>query len=209
MHHHQHDEREAFARTFLLHGPEAPTILPGWDATELLEHLLLREGAPHLRVGSRLPGPLGARAQRALDALRASSWQDRVARFRKGPGRLSPIGRIDALSGQGELLIHHEDLRRAQPGWEPRRLPAEAEADAWRAVGLMAPLAMRVRAEVTVVSPQGGRRLRSRHAVGSLRVHGDPLELLLWVSGRDEVARVRVHGDQAALRALDQGRRGL
>ncbi|ASK64544.1 TIGR03085 family protein [Brachybacterium avium] len=209
MHERRHDEREAFARTFLTHGPEAPTILPGWDAAELLEHLLLREGAPHLRVGSHLPGALGARAQRALDALRASSWQERVERFRQGPGRLSPIGRIDALSGQGELLIHHEDLRRAQLGWEPRQLPAEAAADAWRAVGLMAPLAMRVRAEVTLVSPLGGRQLRSRRAVGSLRVHGDPLELLLWVSGRDEVARVRVHGDQVALQALREGRRGL
>ncbi|MDN5821006.1 MAG: TIGR03085 family metal-binding protein [Brachybacterium sp.] len=209
MHSERHDEREALARTFLTHGPEAATILPGWDAAELLEHLLLREGAPQLKLGTRLPGPLGARAQRTLDALRESPWQDRVARFRQGPGRFSPIGRIDALSGQGELLIHHEDLRRAQPGWEPRLLAAEAAADAWRAVGLMAPLAMRVRAEVTLVSPLGGRQLRSRRAVGSLRVHGDPLELLLWVSGRGDVARVRVHGDQAALQALQEGRRGL
>lgn len=205
----RHDERADVARTFLVLGPEAPTILPGWDATDLLEHLLLREGAPHLQLGLHLPGPPGARARRAVEALRASSWEDRVERFRRGPGRLSPIGRLDALGGQGELLIHHEDLRRAQPGWEPRRLPAAAAADAWRAVGLMAPLAMRVRADVTLVSPLGGRQLRSRRAAGSLRVHGEPLELLLWLSGRDGVARVRVHGDEPALRALREGRRGL
>ncbi|ATG52016.1 TIGR03085 family protein [Brachybacterium vulturis] len=205
----QHDEREAFARTFLILGPAAPTILPGWDAAELLEHLLGRERAPHLVVGARLPGPLGRRAAAARAAERQQPWERRVGAFRDGPGRLSPVGRIDALSGQGELLIHHEDLRRAQPGWTPRRLPAETAADAWRAVGLMAPLAMSVRAEVTLVSPLGGRRLRSRRAVGSLRVHGDPLELLLWVSGRDEVAGVRIHGDQAALQALQEGRRGL
>lgn len=73
----------------------------------------------------------------------------------------------------------------------------------------MAPLAMRIRAEVTLVSPLGGRRLGSRRAQGSLRVHGEPLELLLWVTGRDEASRVQVHGEPAALRALQDGRRGL
>ena len=130
-------------------------------------------------------------------------------RFRRGPGPLSPVGRLDALSGQAELLIHHEDLRRAQDGWEPRRSEPERDRAAWRATGLMAPLAMRIRAEVTLVSPLGGRRLGSRRAQGSLRVHGEPLELLLWVTGRDEVARVRIHGDEAARRALAEGRRGL
>lgn len=205
----QHDERESFARTFLTHGPQAPTILPGWDAEDLLEHLVGRESSPHLVLGVKLPGPLGRRASAAREAWREQSWERRVETFRQGPGRFSPAGRIDALSGQGELLIHHEDLRRAQLGWEPRRLTAETAAQAWRAVGLMAPLAVSLRAEVTLVSPQGGRRLRSRRAVGSLRVHGDPLELLLWVSGRDEVARVRIHGDDAALQALREGRRGL
>ena len=36
-----------------------------------------------------------------------------------------------------------------------------------------------------------------------------PLELLLWVTGRDEVARVRIHGDPGGRRALAAGRRGL
>jgi len=202
-------EREQFAETFLELGPEAPTILPGWDAAALLEHLHVRERAPQLMVADRLPGPLRSRARTALSRYRELPWSDRVARFRTPPGPLSPVGRLDALSGQAELLIHHEDLRRAQDGWEPRRLAPDAAADAWRAIGLMAPLAMKVRADVTLVSPLGGRQLRARRAAGSLRVHGEPLDLLLWVSGRDEVARVRIHGDEPALRALREGRRGL
>lgn len=202
-------EREQFAATFLALGPSAPTILPGWDAAALLEHLHLRERAPQLMLAQRLPDPLGRRARSALAQYRETPWEQRVASFRVAPGPLSPIGRLDALSGQGELLIHHEDLRRAQDGWEPRRAPAVNEEGAWRSVGLMAPLAMSVRADVTLVSPLGGRNLRSRRSVGSLRVHGEPLELLLWVSGRDQVARVQVHGEPAALRALQDGRRGL
>ncbi|MGP9744747.1 TIGR03085 family metal-binding protein [Brachybacterium sp. AOP29-B2-41] len=202
-------EREDFAASFLALGPVAPTILPGWDAAALLEHLHLRERAPHLMLAHRLPDRWAGRARSALERYRRTPWEERVAAFHAGPGPLSPIGRIDALSGQAELLIHHEDLRRAQDGWEPRRISAARAEDAWRAVGLMAPLAMSMQADVTLVSPLGGRRLRARRSAGSLRVHGEPLELLLWVSGRDEVARVQVHGEPAALRALQDGRRGL
>src|SRR5699024_7695576 len=111
-----------------------PTILPGWDAEDLLEHLRERESSPHLAVGAALPGPLGRRATAAREAWRDRPWPARVESFRAGPGRLSPVGALDRLSGQGELLIHHEDLRRARPGWEPRQLPAETVAEAWRAV---------------------------------------------------------------------------
>lgn len=203
------DEREALAASFAALGPEAPTILPGWEAEDLLEHLVLRESAPHLIVGPRLPGPLGRSAREAREHRRDRPWKKRVEAFRRGPGPLSFAGRMDRLSGQAELLIHHEDLRRAQPDWEPRRADPDRDRDAWRAVGLMAPLALRVRADITLVSTLGGRRLRSRGAEGSLRVHGAPLELLLWVTGRDEIARVRIHGDSGGRRALAEGRRGL
>lgn len=202
-------EREEFAETFLALGEHAPTVLPGWDAADLLEHLLLREGAPQLILGRRLPGRLGAAARQRIEDLRALPWRARVERFRTGPGRFSVAGRADALTGQAELLIHHEDLRRALEGHEVRVLDRERTEAAWRAVGLMAPVAMHVAADVTLVSPLGGRRYRSRSSRGSLRVHGDPLELLLWVTGRDEIARVRLHGDEGARRALAEGRRGL
>lgn len=204
-----HDERAELADSFLALGPRARTILPGWDAADLLDHLLVREGHPHLVVGSSLPGPIGRRAVRAREALRDLPWGQQIEALRAGPGRLSPAGAADRLSGQGELLIHHEDLRRAQDGWEPRRLDPAASADAWTSLGLMAPLVMRLRADVTLVSPLGGRRVRSRRAEGSLRVHGEPLELLLWASGRERVARVRVHGDAGGMRALQEGRRGV
>lgn len=202
-------ERLALADSFLALGPEAPTILPGWDAPDLLEHLLVRERSPHLTVGSRLPGPLGARAESALERLRDTGWEELVERLREGPGRLSPIGRLDRFIGEGELLIHHEDLRRAQEDWEPRRLTPATDAQAWRALALTSRVSLKVPTDITFVSPLGGLRRTSRGADGSLRVHGDALELLLWASGRDDVARVQVHGDEHALQALRTGRRGL
>lgn len=202
-------ERDAFAATLRELGSGAPTILPGWDAPELLEHLLLRERYPHLLLGSMLPGVLGRPAAAARRAVRETPWDQLVETFRAGPGSLSPVGALDRATGEGELLIHHEDLRRAQDGWEPRRLTPEQDAQAWRALTLMSPLILRVPTDVTLVSPRGGLRRRTRSSAGSLRVHGDSLELLLWASGRDEVARVQIHGDDHALHALREGRRGV
>ena len=65
-------ERESLTRTFLDLGPQAPTILPGWDAEDLLEHLLLREGAPHLIAGRKLPGPWRSPAGWMRSAVRES-----------------------------------------------------------------------------------------------------------------------------------------
>lgn len=202
-------EREQFAATFLALGPQAPTILPGWDASDLLEHLLLREKYPHLMLGPKLPGALGRRAESARRALQETPWEQLVEIVREGPSRLSPIRAMDTVTGQGELLIHHEDLRRAQDDWEPRDLSPAEGAQAWRALSLLSRLTLRVRAEITLISPLGGLQRRARGALGSLRVHGEPLELLLWASGRDEVARVQIHGDDSALRALREGRRGM
>lgn len=202
-------ERAAFAATLRELGPSAPTILPGWDAEELLAHLLDRERYPQLVLAARLPGPLGRRAAAAHEALAARSWSERVEDLRRGPGAFSPVGALDRLSGMGELLIHHEDLRRAQPGWRPRSLPTTEQARAWRALGLFARVAVRVQADIILISPQGGLRLPSRRSRGSLRVHGEVLELLLWASGRDEVAQVRISGDAAARQALQEGSRGL
>lgn len=202
-------ERAEFAASFLELGPGAPTILPGWDAPDLLEHLLLRESHPHLMVGPSLPGPVGRRAARAREDLRSTPWEVLVEQFRAGPGPLSPAGTMDSLSGDGELLIHHEDLRRAQAGWEPRGLSAAQDTAAWKSLTLMSRVLLRVPADVTLVSPRGGMQRRARRSAGSVRVHGEPLELLLWVAGRDEVARVRVHGDEAGRQALRNGRRGI
>lgn len=203
------DEREALAASFLALGPAAPTILPGWDARELMVHLLLRERHSALVPALRMPGPYGARARAVEGELRGADWETLVERLQEGPGRLSPLGAIDRLSGLAEQLIHHEDLRRAQDGWEPRGPGAVSQEDAWRAVRLMAPLTLRVPVRVLLVSPLGGARVGSRTAEASVRVHGEPVDLLLWATGRERVARVRVHGDDAGRRALAAGGRGL
>ena len=205
-----HLERERLADDLQSFGPDAPTILDGWDAADLLEHLLLRERRPDLLVGTHAPLPPVARwAEGERAKLRDLDWRAQVERFREGSPVLSTVRRVDELVNTAEYAVHHEDLLRARPGWSPRALGAEADRELWSVVRRSARILVRAEVDVTLVSPLGGVRVPSRGAAGSVRVHGDPMELLLWAFGRDRVARVDVQGPAEAVRALNRGSRGF
>jgi uncharacterized protein (TIGR03085 family) len=104
---------------------------------------------------------------------------------------------VDRLLNTAEMVIHHEDVRRAQPGWAPRDLPRSVQDQLWRSVPLLARgraatstaggLFVR-RSDVPDGAPGSERRLRDGQPTTT--VIGAPLEVLLWVSGRATVACV-------------------
>lgn len=200
-------EREALSHSLERLGPTAPTLLPSWQARDLLQHLLLRERWPHLMALSYVPGYAGLWAQRRLEERAALTWQQMVDLFRAGPPPLSPLLPVDARVNAAEHLVHHEDLLRAQPDWKPRSLSAQRQEEAWQVLRQMHRLLVRVPITLTLVAPQGSLRQRRRRE-HSVRVHGDPVELLLWAFGRDDVC-VQLHGSGSALDLLAQGRRGF
>lgn len=202
-------ERAALADALDADGPTAPTVLPGWEASDLLEHLLLREQRPDLMIGPKLPvAPLARKAQEGLDALRALPWTERVEKFRSGPQKLSPVRAIDGLMNTVEYFIHLEDLRRARPDWEPRALSAEDQAQLWAGLKRMARILVKADVEVTLMSPQGSVRVPSKKGRGAVSVHGPASELLLWAFGREH-AQVNLQGDDAAISAMESARRGF
>jgi hypothetical protein len=90
-----------------------------------------------------------------------------------------------------EFAIHHEDVRRAQPEWAPRTL-SRADQDAlWNAATLFA---RRVRGGVLLsrTDVDGVDGVETRIGSAGRMVAGEPLELLLWTSGRRDVARLEV-----------------
>src|SRR5579884_3787662 len=114
------DERRALCG--LLHdtGPDAPTLCEGWATRDLAAHLVLREYRPDAGAGM-LGGPLAgytARAQRRL--TERTPYPRLVEMIRGGPPRLSVFGLpgVDARANLVEFYVHHEDVRRAAPGWE-------------------------------------------------------------------------------------------
>jgi uncharacterized protein (TIGR03085 family) len=191
-------ERRALADLLEELGPEAPTCCEGWDTAHLAAHLVNRELRPDALPGLGMelvaPGnPLTAWSHRLEDRLRTStSYAEVIGRLRTGPPAWSPLAwpPVARLLNTTEFAIHHEDVRRAQPAWAPRTLPAEAQDALWAASGLFGRTAAGRRGLVLRRSDADGAE--KRFGAGGRTVEGEPMELLLWASGRRYVARVTV-----------------
>jgi len=190
-------------------GPDQPTLCAGWQTADLAAHLVLRERRPDASIGI-LGGPLarythsvqsGMVARRPFPAL--------VELIRTGPPRLSPLGLpgVDERANMVEFFVHHEDVRRAQPGWEPRKLDAGLTEQLWRRLGIARLIMRRAPVGVELVredaAPAGGKvRITARARTPVVTVAGTPAELTLWTMGRTGAARVELDGSDAAVAAL-------
>ena len=106
-----------------------------------------------------------------------------------------------------EYFVHHEDIRRAAPDWEPREIGSGESGLLWqrlRAARLpAAPGAGRSRAGPG--RPGSGRqrwRITVRNATPAVTVIGSPAELTMWAMGRTTAARVRFDGTDVAVSKL-------
>jgi uncharacterized protein (TIGR03085 family) len=195
-------ERSALCGTFETVGPDAPTLCSPWRTRDLAAHLVVREGRPDAAVGMLVP-PLARRAQRVQDGYAAGSWPELVERIRTGPPPWSPtrLEAVDTMVNLAEMFIHHEDVRRAVPGWEPRPLPDDLEQGLWSTLTRTGRLLFRRSpVGVVLVTPSHGRRMvrTPPSGAGSVVLRGTPGELLLHASGRERVARVTVEGPEDA-----------
>ena len=53
---------------------------------------------------------------------RSTTWETLIGLVASGPPIYSPFKLLDAVANLGEMFIHHEDVRRAVDGWQPRAL---------------------------------------------------------------------------------------
>jgi uncharacterized protein (TIGR03085 family) len=193
-----HRERQELADALDRLGPAAPTLCEGWDTAHLAAHLVVRERRPDALVGlgaeaTGLRGPIAAWPHRLEDQLRASTpFGEVVDRLRAGAPAWSPMGwpRLGEALNTTEFAIHHEDVRRAQPGWSPRDLPRPDQDALWGAARLFARRAAGRRGLVLRRTDVLG--VEKRFGAGGRTVEGEPMELLLWAAGRRDVARVTV-----------------
>lgn len=199
-------ERLALCDLLAKIGPDAPTLCEGWTTHDLAAHLWIRESDP-LGAPGIVAKPLAGLTDRRMDEARTRwSYDELVARLRKGPAPLSlfAIPGLDEEANTVEYFIHHEDVRRAGAQVEPRALPAELEDWMWRRLSLMARALFR-RCPVGVALEREGQADQTiRAARGSqiVTVVGQPSELMLYAYGRRAVAKVRLIGDDEALAAL-------
>ena len=83
-------------------------------------------------------GPLASYTARVQNRLATSTkWEDLVELFASGPP-VFPCSRFSTrVASIHEMFVHHEDVRRAQTGWEPRELDASTAAAVKRRVAMI------------------------------------------------------------------------
>jgi uncharacterized protein (TIGR03085 family) len=218
------DERAALSALLDETGPAEPTLCEGWNTVDLAAHLVLRETRPDAAAGV-MGGPLAGHTRRVQrKIISRATYGQLVEKFRAGPPRLSPFSLpgLDERANVVEFFTHHEDVRRGQPGWEPRKLDAGLADELWsrlRLARLMlrkAPVGVEfARDDRGQPGPAGtaavGRdaprvRITARARTPLVTVTGTPAELTLWALGRTSAAQVRLDGSEAAVRALEDPR---
>ena len=124
-------ERHALCDTALALGPDAPTLCGGWTARDLVAHLLVRENSMVGAAGITISRMAGF-TERAMAKAARAPFPEMVKKL-YDPG-LTPyrLPGVERLTNMLEYFVHHEDLRRAQPGWAPRELPAADEDELWK-----------------------------------------------------------------------------
>jgi uncharacterized protein (TIGR03085 family) len=200
---HARRERTELAELMLRVGPDAPTLCGGWTTRDLAAHLVVRESRPDAGVGI-LFSPLSGWTDRVTRAAATRSYPELVRQVRTGPPTLSvfSIPGFDTLGNLVEYFVHHEDVRRAQPDWAPRDLPADLSDELWsRLTQLGRIMHRRVPVGVTLRRTDGpGGQCVVRKGQPLVSVTGTAQELLLRTYGRTDV-QVEIDGTPEAIAA--------
>lgn len=201
-------ERAALCDEALVQGEDAPTLCGDWTAKDLVAHCLVREYSPLAGLGL-VVSPLAGLADREVARVSRKDFTVLVERLRRrGPTPLSLPG-VDELFNTLEYFVHHEDLRRAAPGWEPRELGADDQDTLWRAIsvfgkGLVRPVGV----PVVIRRSDTEQSAVLRRGDDPVTLHGLPSELALRLFGRDQVREVRYDGTQDRVAAFTSARLG-
>jgi uncharacterized protein (TIGR03085 family) len=189
-------------------GPDAPTLCDGWKTRDLAAHLVVRERRLDATPGIMVPFLSGYTAKVQDKVVQSTSWDDLVDKVASGPPIYSPFKLLDPLANVGEMFIHHEDVRRAVAGWEPRVLDESVVSVLRRQLGLMSRVTLaKVPTQVVLRTPSG-RQIARVGRGDAVTVTGEPPELLLFATGRD-AARVDFDGDPQSVAAVRSAPRGL
>ena len=200
-------ERAALVAALRDVGPDAPTLCEGWTTRDLAAHLMVREYRVDAAPGILIP-LFAKHTANVQDAIAGNTaWDDLVDKVAAGPPIYSPLKLLDPVANVAEMFIHHEDIRRAQPDWEPRPLDAELTGKLRGTIGLMARLTLaKMPARVQLRTPDG-KTVLSAGRGAPVTVTGPPEELLLFATGR--AAHIDFSGDPSDVQAVKAAPKGL
>ena len=187
-------ERTALCDQALAQGEDAPTLCGDWTAKDLVAHCLVREYNPVAAAGLVVP-PLEPLADREVARVARKDFTVLVERLRRRGPTVFSLPLVDRVFNTLEYFVHHEDVRRAQPGWTARELPPEDQDTLWTAIrtygrGLVRPAGVPVR----IRRADTGATATLRRGSDPVVLSGLPAEIALHLFGRDQVVGVTLDG---------------
>ncbi|HXV91881.1 MAG TPA: TIGR03085 family metal-binding protein [Pseudonocardia sp.] len=202
-------ERAALCDALLAAGPDRPTLCAGWRTRDLLAHLLVRERQPWAASGMFVPALSGI-TDRAMHGYDTTPWEQMVGQLRAGPPPWSPFrfGPVDAVANAAEFFVHHEDVRRGEPGWAPRGPDPARDGELWTLLGRMGRWLYRRSPVGVVLRRPSGAQIVAKTGEGLVTVVGEPGEIVLHAFGRD-AARVELEGVPADVETFSRLSRGV
>ncbi len=190
-------------------GEDAPTLCEGWTTRDLATHLVIRDRHPVAALGIFLPGFDDRRENQEQSYAEMPYAQ--LLGLVASPPRWNPGAWPggEKLMNTAEFLVHHEDIRRAEFEWFPRRLSRAENKEVWAQCRLaLIPWAAKSGTRVEIVSPgfgthsagrAGGVRRRAADGAASTTViTGEPVEILLYLMGRESHALVDVRAAESS-----------
>jgi uncharacterized protein (TIGR03085 family) len=204
-------ERAALCDLFSELGPDQPTLCGDWTTRDLAAHLVVRERRPDAAIGIIVSKAAGY-TDKVQAGVAAGEWDELVGTVRSGPPIWSPtkIGKIDELANTVEFFVHLEDVRRAQPTWEPRDLDDDLTAALYGVLGKMAKRLVKSSPVGIVLEPDDDHEpIVAKQADPSVTVHGPVGELVMFVYGRQAHSRVEVSGDADSVAAVNAASFGI
>jgi uncharacterized protein (TIGR03085 family) len=204
-------ERHRFADALAEVGPDAPTLCEGWTARDLAAHIVLRDSRPDAAAGL-VVSALSGHTDKVQAQVALQPWDELVEQVRSGPPRWSPfrIDKVDRVVNTVEFFVHHEDVRRAQPAWEPRELDPPLTGDLTASLRRGAKLlARRAPSGLTLAPADDGEPIVAKTGEPMVTLTGPPGEIVLFLYGRQSVARVDLTGPDDAVAATRAASYGL
>ena len=196
-------ERHTLCNLFLEVGPVAPTLCEGWTTRDLAAHIIVRESRPDA-AGGILIKPLAAYGEKVRKGVAQREWKSLVEAIRNGPPRISPmrLAFIDRLTNTVEFFVHLEDVRRAQPNWEPRTLIDDLESQLRTSITQGGRLFARKSPCGLILQIIQGSAIVAKKGEPAVTVTGEVGELIMFVYGRQDHARVELSGPDELVQAV-------
>ncbi|GIJ52015.1 TIGR03085 family protein [Virgisporangium aliadipatigenens] len=203
------NERQALIDTLVAAGPDAPTLCEGWTTRDLVAHMLIREREPVAGLGV-IVKPLAGLTKSRQESIAKRDYAKLIEQLRRPPV-WSPLSNplTDEVINPLEMYIHHEDVRRARPGWKARAIDPGLSEKLWGRVRGTGRLSLRKFPAAVVIEWPGHGRVSAGAGGPEVTLTGEPSELVLFLTGRQAHADVALTGPDELTGRLRSARLGI